>query len=194
MTTTQTSDSQQTKGQVKWFNNKAGYGFITVCDGEHAGKDIFVHWSAIQVSNSDYYKYLVQGEYVELSITKPEHDKYEFHAANVTGVCGGAIMCETRMQTQETNPRPSRPTRSRDIRRYRTPGNVSYKALSASDAVDAVSTDTTAVSNTDGFQSVKRRGARPVSAVSGAASSGDSQPRKPRERKPYAPRKPAAQK
>jgi len=31
-------------GMVKWFNNKAGYGFITACEGEQKGKDIFVHY------------------------------------------------------------------------------------------------------------------------------------------------------
>ena len=36
-------------GQVKWFNNKAGYGFITVNDGEHSGKDIFIHYSTIHM-------------------------------------------------------------------------------------------------------------------------------------------------
>jgi len=65
------SDTQTVRlvGQVKWFNNKAGYGFITVSDGEQAGKDIFIHYSTIRVTNSQY-KYLVQGEYVEFTLTK----------------------------------------------------------------------------------------------------------------------------
>ena len=37
-------------GRVKWFNNKAGYGFITITDGEKSGSDIFVHHSAIMIT------------------------------------------------------------------------------------------------------------------------------------------------
>jgi cold shock CspA family protein len=82
-------------GQVKWFNNKAGYGFITVNTGEQNGKDIFIHYSAIRVTNSQY-KYLVQGEYVEFDLVKSTSDTHEFQALNVSGINGGSLMCETR--------------------------------------------------------------------------------------------------
>ncbi len=98
-TTTATSTESTTyTGRVKWFNSKAGYGFITVCDGEHAGKDIFVHFSSINSANPQY-KYLVQGEYVDFSVTKPENSDHEYHAVNVGGVKGGNLMCETRRET-----------------------------------------------------------------------------------------------
>ena len=92
-------------GQVKWFNTKAGYGFITVCKnyGNLSGKDIFVHYTAISVVNSQY-KYLVQGEYVEFSIVKLESEKYEYHAVRISGICGGTIMCEIRRLNVEAAP------------------------------------------------------------------------------------------
>ena len=61
------SSSDRLTGRVKWFNNKAGYGFITVTDGSRSGSDIFVHHSVIGVA-SQQYKYLVQGEYVEFDL------------------------------------------------------------------------------------------------------------------------------
>jgi cold shock CspA family protein len=84
---------------VKWFNNKTGYGFVTVSEGspDHCGKDIFVHYKSIRTDNSDdNFKYLVQGEYVEFLVDKPEDDKHEYHAVDVTGIRLGPIMCETR--------------------------------------------------------------------------------------------------
>lgn len=82
-------------GRVKWFNNKAGYGFITVTDGAQSGSDIFVHHSAINVENQQY-KYLVQGEYVEFDMIKTESEKHEWQASRVSGIKGGKLMCETR--------------------------------------------------------------------------------------------------
>ena len=49
------------KGIVKWFNSQKGYGFIVGEDG----KDVFVHFSAIQV---DGYKTLEEGQNVEYEI------------------------------------------------------------------------------------------------------------------------------
>lgn len=88
-----TDQQTMTTGCVKWFNNKAGYGFITVSD--ETPRDIFVHHSAIQVGETQY-KYLVQGEYVDFSIARMEGESHEFQAAGVHGVRGGKLMCETR--------------------------------------------------------------------------------------------------
>jgi len=90
-----TSSSAPEVGRVKWFNNAAGYGFITVSDGNSAGTDIFVHHSGIRVT-SEQYKYLVQGEYVQFTVGKTEGGKHEYQADNVCGINGGKLMCETR--------------------------------------------------------------------------------------------------
>ncbi len=52
-----------TKGQVKWFNEKKGYGFITAEDG----KDVFVHYSSIQ---GEGFRSLNEGDKVEFEVTK----------------------------------------------------------------------------------------------------------------------------
>ncbi|OCG07881.1 cold-shock protein [Gilliamella sp. wkB178] len=49
-------------GQVKWFNESKGFGFISPSDGS---KDVFVHFSAI---SGDGFKTLTEGQQVEFSI------------------------------------------------------------------------------------------------------------------------------
>ena len=90
---TQTMGEEVT-GRVKWFNNKAGYGFITVTDGHRSGTDVFVHHSSIVVTNQQY-KYLVQGEYVEFLFTATQGGDHAYIATNVTGIKKGCLMCET---------------------------------------------------------------------------------------------------
>ena len=82
-------------GRVKWFNNKSGFGFITITDGPTSGADIFVHHSAVKV-DSEQYKYLVQGEYVEFTLIETQDSKHACQASNVCGIKGGKLMCETR--------------------------------------------------------------------------------------------------
>jgi len=90
-------------GKVKWFNNKAGYGFITVTEaGDYNGKDIFTHYTAVKVTNSQY-KYLIQGEYVEFELVKPDSGSHEYKAMSVTGISGGELMCETRNDSRRTH-------------------------------------------------------------------------------------------
>jgi len=93
------NNSPRIVGQVKWFNNKAGYGFITVSDGEYVGKDIFAHYSTIRVGDTQY-RYLVQGEYVEFQLSISTNTAHEFQATNISGIKGGLLMCETRQSSR----------------------------------------------------------------------------------------------
>jgi CspA family cold shock protein len=83
---------------VKWFNNKTGFGFISVVGGNDQYKDaseVFVHHSAVTVSQEQY-RYLVEGEYVEFSVVTTESGDHKFQAGDVRGVKGGKLFCETR--------------------------------------------------------------------------------------------------
>jgi CspA family cold shock protein len=50
------------KGKVKWFNNKKGYGFISLDDGS----EVFVHHSCI---DGEGFRTLEDGQEVELEVS-----------------------------------------------------------------------------------------------------------------------------
>ena len=77
-------------GQCKWFNDKLGYGFVTVQSGADKGKDIFVHHSGVKPLNSNY-KTLKKGEYINFNVITGENG---LQAVNVTGIGGGTLMCD----------------------------------------------------------------------------------------------------
>ena len=107
---TSTSAVDRQLGRVKWFNNKAGYGFITATrDGTET--DIFVHHSDVMVVNEQY-KYLVQGEYVEFVIIFTEEGPHKFKASEVSGINGGKLMCETRNEFRQMKTDQSAPITS----------------------------------------------------------------------------------
>lgn len=54
--------AEQVTGTVKWFNDEKGFGFIA----QEGGKDVFVHFSAIQGSGR---KSLKEGQQVTMTVT-----------------------------------------------------------------------------------------------------------------------------
>ena len=155
--------SQRLTGMVKWFNNKSGFGFITVSGtGTFGGKDIFVHYSSIRVTNSQY-KYLVQGEYVEFNLVKSENEKHEYHATDITGIQGGAIMCETRrisMAQSDRIERDGRDEKTRSAPQTEKPkAKRQYKTRPADEpATPRAAPPAQPSADTDGFVTQKKRG------------------------------------
>ena len=79
-------------GQVKWFNNKIGYGFITVLD-DNLNKDVFVHHMNICPLESNY-RTLKMGEYVEFILDTNCEGTNSEQAVNVTGIKGKELQCD----------------------------------------------------------------------------------------------------
>ena len=67
----------QYKGEIKWFNNAKGYGFV----GHDNGPDVFVHYSSIQAEG---YKSLNAGDKVEFDIIQGEKGPQADLVARVT--------------------------------------------------------------------------------------------------------------
>jgi cold shock CspA family protein len=76
-------------GQVKWFDNKLGYGFVTVLTNEHKGTDIFVHQTNVFPLETEF-RTLMKGEYISLNVSNDT----KIQAMNVTGVLGGSLRCD----------------------------------------------------------------------------------------------------
>jgi CspA family cold shock protein len=91
-------------GNVKWFNQKIGYGFLTVqSEGDLKGKDIFCHHTGICPVNSKF-RTLIKGEYINFDV---EEGKNGIQAVNITGIGGGALMCDNNISYTGLGPIPS---------------------------------------------------------------------------------------
>ena len=88
-------DNSRVRGQVKWFNSKKGFGFITYKDGDK-DNDIFVHHTCIKYSNTESFRNLVTGEYVEFEVSPCPGKDGQFQAEQVTGINNGLLLSEVR--------------------------------------------------------------------------------------------------
>jgi len=81
-------------GQVKWFNNKIGYGFITILKHNNQDtKDVFVHHMNICPVESNY-RTLKLGEYVEFELDTNCEGQHSEQAVKVTGIMGNELQCD----------------------------------------------------------------------------------------------------
>ncbi|MGB8645773.1 MAG: cold shock domain-containing protein [Anaerolineae bacterium] len=66
-------------GTVKWFNAAKGYGFIT----REGGKDLFVHFSAIQDAGNGY-RTLNEGDPVEFDVEEGQKGPQAINVVKVS--------------------------------------------------------------------------------------------------------------
>ena len=87
-------ESEVLKGVVKWFNDAKGFGFI-----EHtSGRDVFVHFSAIE---SEGFKTLKDGEEVEYQIHEGPKG---LHAIKVVRINAPAVPLSESIEVEKTAP------------------------------------------------------------------------------------------
>jgi len=84
-------------GNVIWFDQKKGFGFIRIInpESEYHAKELFVHYTSIESQNR--FKKLYPGENVSLTVSKnsgevPEGK--EFVTSNVTGLYGTELLVD----------------------------------------------------------------------------------------------------
>ena len=78
------------RGTVKWFNNAKGFGFLN--SDEYPGKDIFVHYTSIEMEG---YKTLAANNVVEFEVaTKPNGELYAPRVVFVSAHAGVAVTIE----------------------------------------------------------------------------------------------------
>lgn len=97
-------EGDKVNGVVKWFNDKSGFGYITVMsDGKFKNMDMFIHYKNIRPQVSTY-NTLITGEYVTFYIGEADdaydennnkvEKKHKHQATFVTGFGGGMLMCD----------------------------------------------------------------------------------------------------
>jgi CspA family cold shock protein len=85
---------EKTIGMVKWFDNHAGYGFISYGNDDN---DVFCHYSNVNRPNENTFRTLTKGEYVEFELQKcTEENKLDKdQAVNISGLNGGPLLSES---------------------------------------------------------------------------------------------------
>ena len=99
-------------GHVLWFDQKKGFGFVRVNqpESDFHNKDIFVHYSSIHTTNTNYRK-LFPGEYVSMDIKhQPEVEGKEYICLNLTGVNGGPLLVDNEKYNFKVYNKPNRLT------------------------------------------------------------------------------------
>lgn len=100
----QTQEIIKVRGQVKWFNSKKGFGFIKYKDSVGVEQDIFVHHTCIKNRSSSSFRNLITGEYCEFVISDCPGKQGQLQAEEVTGIEGGPLLSENRVQYSSYNP------------------------------------------------------------------------------------------